>query len=146
MIPNASRLTVLIAAAAIQGGCESKPYGLAPVAGAVTLDGKPVPGSVVTFQPQGGEGVSKDSPMPGSTGRCDDSGHYELKTIRGEVGAVAGPHTIRIHSPKAKVTGESDAPGAPKELFPPKYNFQTGLTFEVPPEGTDAANFELTSQ
>ena len=140
------RLTLLIAAMAVQCGCGSEPRGLVPVAGVVTLDGKPVPGSVVTFQPQGGPDVSKDAPMPGSTGRCDDSGRYELATIRGEPGAVPGSHTIRIHSPNGKVVGESDAPGAPKELFPPKYNFQTELTIEVPPEGTDAANFELTSK
>jgi hypothetical protein len=121
-------------------GCESRPYGLAPVSGVVTLDGKPVPGSSVSFQPQG----TSTNPGPGSVGKCDESGRYELETIRREPGAVPGPHAVRIYSPKKAVVGESAPPE--KELFPPKYNFQTELTFTVPEEGTTAADFKLTTK
>jgi hypothetical protein len=132
-----------LALVAVQTGCESKPYGLAPVSGVITLDGKPVPGAQVSFQPQGG---TQKNPGPGSAGICDSSGRYELTTIRKEPGAVPGPHAVRIYGPKGNVSASSDtdAPGR-KELFPPKYNFQTELSFEVPEGGTDAANFDLTS-
>jgi hypothetical protein len=126
-------------------GCDSAQYGLAPVSGIVTLDGQPVPGAQVSFQPQGSG--TNTNPGPGSTGLCDDSGRYELTTIRKEPGAVPGPHAVRIYGPRgnADTSSDADAPGR-KEVFPSRYNFQTELTFEVPSECTDAANFELTSK
>src|SRR5687767_4524628 len=92
-------------------GCDSKPYGLAPVSGIVTLDGAPVPGAQVSFQPQGGG--SQENPGPGSTGLCDSSGRYELTTIRQEPGAVPGPHAVRIYGPRGNVdtSSDADAPG-----------------------------------
>jgi hypothetical protein len=134
---------VLLLIAALVAGCEQAPYGLAPVSGIVTLDGNAVPGAQVSFQPQGGSG--NENPGPGSTGVCDSSGRYELKTIRDEPGAVPGPHAVRIYGPKGNVNtaSDTDAPGR-KELFPPSYNFQTELTFDVPPEGSTSANFECS--
>jgi hypothetical protein len=138
-------LLVSLGLAAFFAGCEQRPYGLAPVSGVVTLDGNPVPGAQVSFQPQGGS--DNENPGPGSAGVCDDSGRYVLTTIRNEPGAVPGPHAVRIYGPKtsASTGSDTDAPGK-KELFAPRYNFQTELTFDVPPEGTDAANFDLSSK
>jgi hypothetical protein len=132
-----------LAMAALHTGCDAKSGGLAPVSGIITLDGKPVPGAQVSFQPQGGE---QKNPGPGSAGVCDVSGRYELTTIRKEPGAVTGPHAVRVYGPKDKMISGSDVdvPGR-KELFPPKYNFQTELSFEVPAGGTDQANFDLSS-
>jgi hypothetical protein len=124
-------------------GCESKPYTLAPVAGIVTLDGEPVPGAVVNFQPQAGE---SRSPGPGSTGRCDAEGHFELKTIRDELGAVKGVHTVRIYSYSPESPVASDGGSGPrKEIIPDRYNYASELTYEVPADGTDSADFELTT-
>src|SRR5688572_28230018 len=138
------KLSIALLSAALVAGCDQSPYGLAPVSGLVTLDGNPVPGAQVSFQPQGGSG--NENPGPGSTGVCDSSGRYELKTIRDEPGAVPGPHAVRIYGPREAVSSgsDTDAPGR-KELFPPRYNFQTELTFEVPPEGSTTASFECTS-
>jgi hypothetical protein len=138
-------LLVSLGLATLFAGCEQRPYGLAPVSGVVTLDGNPVPGAQVSFQPQGGSG--NENPGPGSAGVCDDSGRYVLTTIRNEPGAVPGSHAVRIYGPKTSVNSgsDTDAPGK-KELFPPRYNFQTELTFDVPPEGTTSANFECSSK
>ena len=137
--------SIVLVIAGLAAGCDQQPYGLAPVSGTVTLDGKPVSGAQVSFQPQGGAG--NENPGPGSTGTCDSSGRYELKTIRDEPGAVTGPHAVRIYGPKSSGGSHSDtdAPGR-KELFPPRYNFQTELSFEVPSEGTTSANFECSSE
>jgi len=126
---------------ALAAGCGAKPaYDLAPVSGIVTLDGQPVPGASVGFQPQG----KVTNPGPGSVAKCDTSGRYELKTIRNEPGAVIGPHAVRIHSPKTISAGDSGPPQ--RELFPIRYNLQTELTFTVPEDGTSTADFKLTTK
>jgi hypothetical protein len=129
----------------VASGCDSKPYGLAPVSGVVTLDGRPIEGARVSFQPLGGE---KTNPGPGSYAFCDAAGHYELKTIRDEMGAVPGPHVIRISSaqPKADSASDSDSGPAFQDPIPARYNSQTQLTFTVPEEGTMAAEFKLTTK
>jgi hypothetical protein len=124
-------------------GCESKPYGLAPVSGIVTLDGQPVSGVRVTFQPTG---RNTENPGPGSSAFCDVSGRYELQTVRGEPGAVPGQHTVRILNPEAKKAGSDDSAGPPRKEIIPRHYEDGHLTFDVPPDGTDAANFELTSK
>ena len=124
-------------------GCESKPYGLAPVSGIVTLDGQPVSGVRVTFQPGGREA---ENPGPGSSAFTDVSGRYELKTVRDDPGAVPGPHTVRILNPVPQKAGSDDGAGPPPKEIIPRHYEDGGLTFDVPPEGTDAANFELSSK
>lgn len=140
-------LTLTLAAGLVCIGCgKSGPYELAPVAGVVTLDGKPVPYTRIVFVPKGSEG--KINPGPGSTALCDDMGHFELNTVRGESGAVVGPHAVQVSAtgpPKAPSSSDTDSGPPPKEWFPPQFNSNSTLTFDVPAEGTTAANFELTS-
>ena len=136
---------VMIVCAGLVAGCSSKPYGLAPVSGIVTLDGKPIENARVSFQPQGG---TKTNPGPGSYGFCDAGGRYELQTIRDEPGAVPGSHTVRITSPgpKSDPGSDSDAGSAFKDPIPMRYNYKTELTFAVPEEGTTTADFKLTTK
>jgi hypothetical protein len=146
MVGSIERRKLCLAASALilLSGCSSKPYELAPVSGVVTLDGKPVPGTVVNFQPMAENGKT---PGPGSTGRCDETGHYVLQTIRDEPGAAAGTHRVRIYSysPESPVSQDSDS-GPPKEQFPNRYNYGSQLTLVVAPEGTDSADFILTTE
>jgi hypothetical protein len=137
-------LITALACLPLTSGCDSKPYRLAPVSGVVTLDGRPLAGGQVSFQPEG----AGDAPGPGSAGYCDDAGRYVLKTIRDEPGAVPGTHRVRIYGPKsqAPASSDSDAGSPRKELIPPKYNFGSELTLIVPEAGTDTANFELSSE
>jgi hypothetical protein len=133
----------LIAALALGvAGCGSKSK-YVPVSGTVTLDGHPVPGAGVSFQPAGG---AKD-PGPGSIGICDDAGHYVLATVRKDPGAVPGIHAVKIHGPTgAATTNANDVTTVAKDKFPAKYNDRSELSFQVPPEGTDKADFNLTSK
>jgi hypothetical protein len=137
--------TVLAVLASVTIGCgESAPYQLAPVKGIVTLDGQPVPHTQVVFMPKGTP--ENPTPGPGSTAMCDGAGVYELKTVRGEPGAVVGAHSVQIyaHGPLQSTSSDVTAPPA-KESFPAKFNVNTELTFEVPADGTTAADFKLTT-
>lgn len=136
-------LTVLCCIALV--GCgSSASYELAPVSGVVTLNGQAVPYTQVIFQPKGT--ADNPSPGPGSTAFCDDAGRFELKTVRGEPGAVVGVHGVQIyaHGPPKSTAGDVDEGLRVQEAFPAKYNVESQLTFEVPAEGSEGANFELT--
>ena len=61
---------------------------LGGVHGTVTLDGKPLAGAIVTFEPV--------EPGRISMGMTDDNGKYELIYIRDEKGAKAGAHRVQI--------------------------------------------------
>jgi hypothetical protein len=134
-----------ISLASLSGCGDAAPYGLATVSGVVTLDGKPVPYTRITFMPK----ASPDNPNPGpgSTATCDDTGRFELKTVRGESGAVVGPHSVTLSAtgPPRPVSDAADPGAAQREAFPARFNANTELTFEVPAEGTTAADFKLTT-
>jgi hypothetical protein len=139
-------LALLIVAAAL--GCGgSTSYDVAPVSGVVTLDGQPVPEAHVVFQPIGGE--DNLTPGPSSSGQADSQGRFELKTIRDEPGAVVGNHRVLITTPRPEQDWANDSGiGAPvhKEIIPARYNENSGLTFDVPADGTTTADFKLTTE
>jgi len=137
-----SALVVLFSGAC--GGSDS--YDLAPVSGQVTLDGQPLPGALVNFQPVGGGGTA--SPGPGSVGRTDEQGRYALETVLGRTGAVVGSHRVRITTIQEDNTSASEdnpAGAPPEEPIPPRYNAASELVFDVPPSGTSSADFPLKS-
>lgn len=123
-------------------GCGSSPYDLAPVSGTVTLAGEPLSGAVVNFQPMASGSANVG---PGSNGRTDTAGHFELNTIQDETGAVVGRHRVRIYSysPESPSVEDTDS-GPVVERVPQRYNYRSTLTYTVPEEGTDQANFDLT--
>jgi hypothetical protein len=104
------------------------------VSGQITLDGKPVPQAQISFQPQG--------PGPGSYGRTDDDGRFTLKNVLDDrPGAVPGPQAVRITTGKQQQP-DSDSTAVTGELAPAKF-LDGSVTFDVPAQGTDAANFDL---
>lgn len=142
-----SRLSTLFAAGGLLLvclGCGDRGKPLAPVSGVVTFDGKPLAGGIVNFQPVAAAGSNIAG--KGSAATCDDQGRYHMTTVDGQPGAVVGEHRVRIYSPKSKVAASDDRSSSGGEFIPRRYNFDTVLTFPVPSEGTDAANFELTKE
>ena len=144
------RLLVALAVFA-SAGCGSGSYKISTVSGRVTLDGKPLAKASVTFVPMATQG--NDSPGPTAQGKTDADGRYTLAVDPGRPGAVVGKCRIYITTivPEAmgKTDPDRDAGGTPKfvrDRVPEKYNLRTELTFDVPPEGTDKANFDLTSK
>ncbi len=125
-------------------GCGSSDYDLVPVRGTVTLDGKPIAGARVIFEPRR-SGKEALSAGPGSDGITDEDGQYSLlTTVDGARGAVVGQHTVTISTFQAEVDRSRDSSRViRKEEIPARY-FQPGaLSYEVPLAGTDSANFTL---
>ena len=135
-------------------GCGDKSK-YAPVSGVVKLNGKPYPNAAVFFQPLGG----KDNPNPGrgSSGVTDENGRFTLLYDGSEPGAVVGKHYVRISTvpgsgvkePPPEEGSPDGVVGARAELefdpIPVEWNEKSEKTFEVPPGGTDQANFDITS-
>jgi hypothetical protein len=105
-------------------GCADK--NLATVAGTVTLDGKPLEGARVQFQP-----INRKRPSGAVT---DADGRYSLQYTFEKSGAEIGRHEVSI-------AGE-DAAGNPR--VPAKYNLKSTLEKEVA-AGHNEINFDLTT-
>ena len=125
-------------------GCGGSPYPLARVSGVVTLDGGPLAGARVAFQPRrDGEGLDSG---PGSYGTTDAQGRYSLATIDGARGAVVATHDVRISTFQAEADPAADAlKTISPERVPARYQQPNALTFTVPLEGTTSADFHLTT-
>jgi hypothetical protein len=106
------------------------------------MEGKPLAGVLVTFQPQSSARESGQ----GSTALTDDSGHYTLRTVLDDQpGAVIGPHRVEIAAP-VDTSGDRDTGGRlpkAKTFIPPRYNTQSELKMDVPPGGKKDADFKL---
>lgn len=119
-------------------GCGSKgPYGLIPISGIVTMDGIPAEGASVVFQPR--QLKSGEPPGPGSSAFCDAEGRFQLKTVKGDPGAVIATHRVMIFGPR------SDDPDA-DEPYAARYNGKSEMVFIVKADSNDEAVFELTSE
>lgn len=114
---------------------------IVPVAGTITVHGKPVANVRVQFQPVGG--ASSSDLGLGSLGITDASGQYRLRLIdvkRDLDGAVVGRH--RVHFSTADPDANPDA-GLPVRSVLPKGFEGREDEFEVPTGGTDQANFSF---
>jgi len=120
---------------------------LGEVTGTIRLDGKPLVGIAVVYQPESGR------PARGTT---DADGRYELIYIRNTKGTKVGPNRVEIAPSEDGETEEpledQDAdieteskpskPGKPK--IPARYNSQSELNVDVKP-GTNTFDFDLKS-
>lgn len=127
------RFILMLGAAALVAGCGG---GASSVSGVVTLDGKPVEGATVTFNPVGGGGLGS------STGKTGPDGRYTLRTVAADKpGAAPGNHKVSISLTRSDAKNPD---GAVTDVIPAKYNTKSDLTFDVPSGGTDKADFALT--
>lgn len=108
---------------------------LYPVTGTVTLDGKPLSGANVSFEPPGGRP---------SFGTTDEQGMFSLTYGIDMPGAVAGQHTVRITN-DALETGPDGVPLPSDNSLPTRYNIDSQLK-ETVSEGENTFTFELTSK
>lgn len=119
-------------------GCGGNDVELVPVSGTVTLDGKPLEGATVTFQP-----ISDEREAPTSFGKTDEQGHFTLTTAGDETGAIVGKHLVKIT--KSEEGDElDDSVQKLEDPVPAEYR-ESGKEFTVPDGGTDAADFAMTS-
>lgn len=122
-------------------GCGGEHYPVAPVSGRVTLDGKPLADARIGFEPR--RQGNNPNAGPGSYAKTDADGRYELKTLAGQSGAVVNTHDVWIRTHVAPANRSGEIIDSTPERVPAKYNDASILTFEVTPDGTDQANFEL---
>jgi hypothetical protein len=140
-----SRLALVVAALCCGAGCQPS-ANIVPVSGRVTLDGKPLAGVHVSFEPIAPKG--KLEAGGGSYAIADGDGKYKLLMVDGEKpGAVVGKHRVAFTA-RSQVPDDIDLPTKPPPpvAVPDKFSRNSELTFEVPAGGTTSANFDLTSK
>ena len=133
-------------------GCSGGPK-YVKVSGVVTLDGKPYGKAVVSFQPIGTQ--DNQNPGRGSSAYTDENGRFVLITDNDVEGAVVGKHRVRIMTKGNDVIGQAET-GSPDggtptrkgvlDPIPPEWNALSQKEFDVPPEGTDQANFDIETR
>ena len=119
---------------------------LAPVSGTVKLNGKPVAGVEVMFQPVAGE--TSNVPGPAAVGVTGDDGRYSVKVIgEQKTGATIGKNQVMFSGRAAAEDFSEDGSkrGKPAVAIPPRYSIDSKVFFEVPPGGTTTADFDLKS-
>ena len=125
-------------------GCGEE-FEIVPVSGVVTVDGEPVEGVHLSFQPFKEDG--SDTAGYGAYGETDAQGRFELTSIGPEgrdiPGAVIGKHRIEMTAAR-QVDPESDLNQFSREKIPRHYLNKPWVK-EVDGE-TDALNFELSSR
>lgn len=100
---------------------------LGKVSGTVTLDGQPLSGAIVMFQPASGR------PAFGNT---DESGNYDVSFTGDVKGAVVGKSSVHIFWPDGE-------PGS--KPIPAKYNAKSEITKDVA-GGSNTFDFALESK
>jgi hypothetical protein len=85
------RMLFVGALVATASGCEPK-FTFVPVEGTVTKNGRPLANVEVVFLAD----PNTDTLGPRATGRTDATGHYRMRTDRGDDGAVPGTHRVLV--------------------------------------------------
>ncbi len=101
------------------------------VSGIVTLDGSPLGGASITFEPQQGRPAS---------GGTDEKGYYSLSYSSNQSGAILGPCQVRITT-----AFEDEEGNVSPEKVPAKYLEPGSLNADVK-SGSNEFNFDLVSQ
>ncbi|NQT37837.1 MAG: carboxypeptidase regulatory-like domain-containing protein [Planctomycetes bacterium] len=134
---------LLTLALLVAAGCGGESYPLAQVSGTVTLDGKPLPEARVFFEPKRkGENINSGF---GSTATTNEQGRFQLTSLGGDSGAVIGEHYVLIRTIRGEEGPNGQVVIVSREKLPSRYHDQSTLIFTVPPDGTEQADFALTS-
>ncbi|MFO0950537.1 MAG: hypothetical protein U0835_05170 [Isosphaeraceae bacterium] len=132
----------VLALAALAPGCGSEPadFPREPVAGTITLDGRPLDEGLITFTPT-------DKPEPVVSAVVTDGAF----TLGRPDGPAPGPHRVEVWSqkPTGKTVRDPDRAGEKvaevRSVVPEHYNVNTTLTAEVKPGADNRFEFGLSS-
>ena len=119
-----------IAAAMAAPGCGGEKFKTAGVTGTVTVEGQPVAGVMLEFEPERVDGTI----LPAAYGSTDAEGRYSLERVggsRGGAGGVVGKNTVRISAPEGSQTQVA-----------PFYAEEGAFTREIV-EGSNVFDFDL---
>lgn len=149
MEPSRFFLLIFVCLISLHSGCRSSDQPeLGQVSGAITLDGKPLTGVTVVFQPESGR------PARGVT---NNDGQYELTYIRQTKGTKVGTNRVEIAPSEegedagASETGDGESQSvrsgakAGKPKVPARYNVQSELSVQVK-AGKNTFDFQLQSK
>ena len=142
--PRFAWLMAIGISAIVSGGCSGEGDDLPrePIAGKVTLDGKPLEHGTIRFEPASMQGTST------VVGAMIDGGSYSVPRAQGP---VPGEYLVAINS-TSDAPAADEAPGAvkkliaTKDLVPEKYNAKSELKAHVKKGEDNTVNFELTTQ
>jgi hypothetical protein len=123
------RCLSLAAIVALAGCQQNSGPQLAPAGGVVRLNGKPLAGARLIFNPASGRPAQ---------GTADKDGRFQLSTMKPNDGAVVGPHRVAVIAPRSTVEampGSPEAAAAAAEVseLPKHYSDPqtSGLEYEV---------------
>ena len=105
-------------------GCGDTEEKLIPVAGKVTLDGKPASNGTVSFRPTG-DSESQEQP----TGTIAADGSYRLY-LHGQEGAPPGRYKVVVFINEPIDPSRGGHGGLPRSLIDRRYNSTTTTPFE----------------
>jgi len=111
-------------------GCGSDQFPTAELTGRVTLEGKPLEGVVLQFEPRN---IDSKKPMPVGFGVTDADGRYRaFRTGKEKFGLVLGVHQVRVTVPEGNAAKVN-----------PRYAEDRAFFAEIGP-GPNVVDFELT--
>lgn len=108
-------------------GCSDGGPKLVEVTGKVTVDGKPVPNAIVTFNPTAPGGSN-------SLGKTDAQGLYRLEYSQDKQGALVGEHVVEIVTKKMSASDMPDSGEVVASEYvaiPAKYRKRGSITAKV---------------
>jgi len=125
-------------------GCK-KNEPVVPVSGVATYKGEPLAHCSVFFTPTN---LADPNLCISSVGMTDEEGRFTLTTteLKARPGAVVGTHKVSFKFMQWGTEGINDEEYEDTSDLPPLapgYTDGSKISFEVPPKGTDAANFDL---
>lgn len=145
-LPCAAAFALLLLCGLCIAGCggSGNKHGRLPISGTVTLDGQPLMGGYIIFEPKSGQ--------PTQSGGMIVSGAFDVPE---SAGAAPGTYSIAIYSGAEPPTGnyqpgtpeyEAAARHAPGERVPRKYNIDTTLTRDVKAGEENKFAFDLMTK
>lgn len=138
-LKQALGLGLVVATSWLAAGCSEAGPARQPVAGTITLDGKPLAAGTITFAPLDGATAATAPILDGA---------YRLGRAEGP---TPGRYQVAISAvqPTGKRIAHPDFPGETidevRDLVPPRYNAQTELAVEITPDGEQTLPFRLST-
>ena len=134
---NARRYGLLILLATALSGCGPDHPAVVPASGVVLFEGKPLTSGSLMFQPERGRH---------SRAQIETDGTFVMSTFGEFDGTTVGKHSVRVSSTQESKVDAFGEEVVGKSLIPRAYgNFRTsGITVDIPAEGTDSIVIELT--
>lgn len=130
MFRQVSQSGAVFAATVLMLGCAGEPFKTGEVTGRVTLEGKPVEGIVVRFEPRQPPNAKKVPPV--AFGITDADGRYRaVRMGKRKFGAIVGLNQVRINVPEGNTA-----------KIHPRYEADRAFWAEIAP-GANVFDLEL---